>query len=1024
MLRVSIVVGALLLCACPAKKTFPPPPASGRCEVDLTANGLFSAVGTGASAAAITAADQLIGGEMATGAVGDFLLQNDQIRVIVQAPGRNIGPNPFGGVIVDADLKRAAGVAGHDQLGKLSLLYQFGRIINVTKVEVLQDGSSGGYSVVAATGDDAVNDYLNVSRVLSTYVPGTALAFDPNAPVTLHATTYYVLSPGESRVRMLTAFCNTGHDDVVLAMGDLFEQGGSTDFFNPTGCTNGLGLSPTCTIDRWTWFGFQGDGIAYGLRGYTLADQPVPQTNNVMLPIAGVIGTVVGASDQTDLLTWANAAAMDRPGSFGVLANGTRTYLRDLMVASDLAGITSQFPGYDTTPEQRLSVVVTNPGDAGTPAVGARIAVISAVDMLQKTLMVADADGKAHADLAPGNYVLRVGLEGHAQTAPVDVAVPGTTGIEKDLTLGASQTLKVTVHDPFAKPLSAKITVLCAGGSACQADSLSYLPFQAVDPLPSNVQTLAWADGTGVANVVLPPGQYEVLVSRGPEYDGFPQATFPDTGAMVDLSTADAMLDVTLAHVVDTTGYMSADLHVHAVNSADSSLPNLTRVLTAAGEGLDVLTASDHDFVTDDSSLLAPLSLSGQLATMIADEISPFDFGHQHAFPLTAAPTPNGGAFDWAGGADAGTLRLDQLYSGLQEAYPGVVLQMNHPRGAMGSLTQLEIDTATRASHADPASFRMDPAPGASADDTKLFSDNFDSIEVMDGPNANLSVMNDWMTFLSTGHVKTATGVSDSHFARSSTVGYGRTWVKVGSDTPDAFVPTTFATALKAKHVSAGNGPFVTLTAQKLVDGGTPMGAIVEMGDTLSVNPAAQETVLLTVDVQAPTWMTFDTIEVYTHASGREATNGVANSDWPANRIYQSAMLDPTSLPLEPVPGLDAGVAQRIHVTQTFTVTPTADTWYVVFVRGSTASHTLFPLVIDGVSCNTSGACTTDGRYAFSFTNPIFIDGDGSGAYDNFPMQGQGLSAPTPKPAGAPYHAMTAAELDTLLRAVTTQPDE
>src|SRR5262249_39640426 len=121
-------------------------------------------------------------------------------------------------------------------------------------------------------------------RVISNYVPGTAFAYDPNDPMPLHATTYYVLSPGEARVRILTAFCNTGHSNVVMSMGDLFEQGGSTEFFNPKGCTNGLGLASSCLIDPWPWFGFQGNGIAYGVRGYKFTDPKVPQTDNVMIP--------------------------------------------------------------------------------------------------------------------------------------------------------------------------------------------------------------------------------------------------------------------------------------------------------------------------------------------------------------------------------------------------------------------------------------------------------------------------------------------------------------------------------------------------------------------------------------------------------------------------------------------------------------------------------------------------------------------------------------------------------------------
>src|SRR4051812_45985975 len=116
MPRLPLVLGALALCACPPKPLPPPPPPPERCEVDLAATGLFSSVGTGAHAAKITDAAQLIGGEMAHGQLGDFLIENDNIRAVVQDARRVLGPNPYGGTIIDADLKRAVGQSGHDQM--------------------------------------------------------------------------------------------------------------------------------------------------------------------------------------------------------------------------------------------------------------------------------------------------------------------------------------------------------------------------------------------------------------------------------------------------------------------------------------------------------------------------------------------------------------------------------------------------------------------------------------------------------------------------------------------------------------------------------------------------------------------------------------------------------------------------------------------------------------------------------------------------------------------------------------------
>ena len=83
---------------------------------------------------------------------------------------------------------------------------------------------------------------------------------------------------------------------------------------------------------------------------------------------------------------------------------------------------------------------------------------------------------------------------------------------------------------------------------------------------------------SGTLTMQVAPGEYEVVVTRGPEYSAWPQS-WPASGEPVDLRTANGTLNATLAHVVDTTGWVSADLHVHAVNSPDSSVPNEQRAL-------------------------------------------------------------------------------------------------------------------------------------------------------------------------------------------------------------------------------------------------------------------------------------------------------------------------------------------------------------------------------------------------------------------------------------------------------------
>jgi hypothetical protein len=191
-----------------------------------------------------------------------------------------------------------------------------------------------------------------------------------------------------------------------------------------------------------------------------------------------------------------------------------------------------------------------------------------------------------------------------------------------------------------------------------------------------------------------------------------------------------------------------------------------------------------------------------------------------------------------------------------------------------------------------------------------------------------------------------------------------------------------------------------------------------EEGDTVSVTPG--DNLVLTVDVQAPEWMTFDTLELYTHAQGRESWNGVDNNDWPAERIAQVHTLDPTALTVEPVPGVDG--FRRIHVRDTFTVQPQADTWFMVILRSRGAGPTLFPLEWGSASCDGTG-CTAGSARPYAFTNPIFVDGDGSGAYDHYPLRFPAslhVTAPQ-KPPRMAARAPSGVELEALIRSFVNE---
>ena len=78
----------------------------------------------------ITRKSELIGGEAAQGRIGDVLMYNSKIRVIIQGVDRTIGPGPFGGTIIDADIMRSEGAQGQDEFGEITPFFQLGLTVS------------------------------------------------------------------------------------------------------------------------------------------------------------------------------------------------------------------------------------------------------------------------------------------------------------------------------------------------------------------------------------------------------------------------------------------------------------------------------------------------------------------------------------------------------------------------------------------------------------------------------------------------------------------------------------------------------------------------------------------------------------------------------------------------------------------------------------------------------------------------------------------------------------------------------
>ena len=76
-----------------------------------------------------------------------------------------------------------------------------------------------------------------------------------------------------------------------------------------------------------------------------------------------------------------------------------------------------------------------------------------------------------------------------------------------------------------------------------------------LDEVAPKTRLVRYVPPSGELQLTLPPGEYDVVVSRGPEYTAWPDR-WPSGGERVDLRTADGQVAAVVAKVVDTTGWM------------------------------------------------------------------------------------------------------------------------------------------------------------------------------------------------------------------------------------------------------------------------------------------------------------------------------------------------------------------------------------------------------------------------------------------------------------------------------------
>ncbi|MFK7897696.1 MAG: CehA/McbA family metallohydrolase [Myxococcota bacterium] len=531
-----------------------------------------------------------------------------------------------------------------------------------------------------------------------------------------------------------------------------------------------------------------------------------------------------------------------------------------------------------------------------------------------------DADGKYELRLPAGEYIAEARADGE-RVVEAAFGVPAAT-VDDTLTI-PPLVLGATGFVALPSDFTGRAVFLNEDGSGPAVFHRNHLGFaigeeRVKSGLEAPFINLAADSLATRPPLPIKPGRYRVLATRGHEYGAHASEITIEAGKTSGLELPP------LPRVVETPGWISADFHVHSGESFDSSLPQNEQIIAFAANGTEVLVATEHDRIFDPQPAIIATGLSENMRSVLGVEItsayeggdSPFASGHLNAFPVEAEPQA------YRGGAPSleGRRVRDAVFDA-QSKYPGVFVQMNHPRPAPiqgeGDLYFTHLGVAgqpfdpTLSLDTFPNSVLIERSPRHGRRDA-----DYHGVELMNGHDLTRyrRTRADWFSMLLQGERRVATANSDSH-QLSRVVGMPRTYVEVADDSLAGYDEKALITSLHAGRAYGTTGP---LLRTRLNQAG--------LGDLHGGTSGT-----LVVEIEAAPWVPLTQWRVYVNGERVHA------GEIPENGLCE--------LPLA-----FAG-----------------DAFVTVEVEGE-ASGLYADLLPDYTP--------------FAFTNPIFVDADGNGQFD------------------------------------------
>jgi hypothetical protein len=435
----------------------------------------------------------------------------------------------------------------------------------------------------------------------------------------------------------------------------------------------------------------------------------------------------------------------------------------------------------------------------------------------------------------------------------------------------------------------------------------------------------------GQFRVALPPGQYQIIVTRGIEYSHLERAIVLKPEETVAVAG-------TLKRLVDTTGWVSADYHNHSTPSGDNTCGTDDRIINLAAEHFEFAPTTEHNRLYDWRPHIEKLGLADEMQTVPGLELTGSG-PHLNSFPFKPEPrTQDNGAPVWNYDPRISAILLRNW----QGAEPDRWIQINHPdlvhnfidadgdgqvEGGFHGLAQL-IDGIETQNYRDAEILAGRPfrvAKDANGQDSVYYIREFI-----------------WLQMLNCGHRYAAMAVNDAHSVYGNGVGSWRMYLPSQSDQPAEIDWRENSRHAKAGRSILTSGPFLQVQAG---DGTLPGGTTRGPGG-----------VKLKVKVQCTDWIDIDRVQVLVNGRQRKDLNftRVSHPEWFGNDVVK---FDRT---------LDVNLSQDAHLI-------------VVAIGENRDLSTGF------------GTSPQAKVKPCAYHNPIFVDVDGGGFTPNGDMLGYDL---------------------------------